>query len=94
MPFTDTFMRDHPLSLTFLCYCFATSFSLISLNSAATATIAGNPAVIESMIKEHESHVMDVFRNIDRLANQYGVYKNAKLQNHYFKQNWQCGLTI
>lgn len=41
----------------------------------ATATIAGNPAIVEAMIKEHEEHVMEVFRTIDRLANQYEVWQ-------------------
>ena len=35
--------------------------------------MAGNPAVVQSMIKEHEQHVMELFKTIDKLANKYNV---------------------
>lgn len=38
-----------------------------------TALMAGNPAMIQSMIKLHEDQVMQVFRTIDQLANKHNI---------------------
>ena len=40
---------------------------------SATAMMAGNPAVIQSMVKEHEDHVKKIFKHIDDLAKKYKV---------------------
>lgn len=37
--------------------------------------MAGNPTVVQAMIKEHEEHVMEIFKTIDKLANKYNVSK-------------------
>ena len=50
-----------------------TILSIQLFYTPATATIAGNPKIVESMVKEHEEHVMDIFRTIDRIANHHGV---------------------
>ena len=35
--------------------------------------MAGNPAVIQSMVKDHEDHVKKVFRHIDDIAKKFEV---------------------
>ena len=35
--------------------------------------MAGNPAVIQSMVKEHEDHVKKVFKHIDDMAKKHDV---------------------
>ena len=40
---------------------------------SATAMMAGNPAVIQSMVKEHEDHVKKVFKHIDDMAKKHDV---------------------
>lgn len=37
--------------------------------------MAGNPTVVQAMIKEHEEHVMEILKTIDKLANKYNVSK-------------------
>ncbi|XP_060564889.1 universal stress protein Slr1101-like [Ruditapes philippinarum] len=43
------------------------------VNLPPTALMAGNPTVIQAMMKEHEEEVMKVFRTIDELANKHNI---------------------
>ena len=45
---------------------------------SATAMMAGNPAVIQSMVKEHEDHVKKVFKHIDDMAKKHDVRTSAR----------------
>lgn len=68
---SQTKLIDYPERTGLL---FTRKFTVVSLSFfTATALMAGNPTVVQQMIKEHEEHVMEVFRTIDRLANKYNV---------------------
>ncbi|XP_052278920.1 universal stress protein in QAH/OAS sulfhydrylase 3'region-like isoform X4 [Dreissena polymorpha] len=43
------------------------------INVPPTALMAGNPTMIQAMMKDHEDQVMEVFKTIDRLANKYNI---------------------
>ncbi|KAL4227982.1 hypothetical protein ACF0H5_013420 [Mactra antiquata] len=43
------------------------------VNLPPTAMMAGNPTVIQAMMKEHEEEVMKVFKTIDALANKHNI---------------------
>ena len=49
----------------------------------ATALMAGNPTVIQAMMKEHEDEVMKVFKTIDELANKHNVSKTIDITIFY-----------
>ena len=57
--------------------------------------MAGNPAVVQSMIKEHEQHVMELFKTIDKLANKYNVritiYKSNLQWNSWYPNQYKTG---
>ncbi|XP_052795503.1 universal stress protein in QAH/OAS sulfhydrylase 3'region-like isoform X1 [Mya arenaria] len=43
------------------------------VNIPPTTLMAGNPTMIQTMMKDHEQHVMDTFKTIDQLAKKYNI---------------------
>merc|ERR1712179_76024 len=43
------------------------------VNIPPTAMMAGNPTMIQTMMKDHEEEVMNVFKTIDKLANKHNI---------------------